>query len=297
MPTKILFVINPISGGVNKDEFIERIKASCNHQNLNYKIVETTGRNDEQLIRENIAEFAPEVGVACGGDGTINLLGRVLLHNGVKMGIIPLGSANGLATELSITRNINRSIQIIVEGKTISMDVLLVNEQHYSFHLSDSGFNAKLIKQFEETRIRGKFGYMLNFVKTLAKSRPLKYRVELPDKKFKQKAEMIVFANARMYGTGAMVNPQGKIDDGKFEVCIIKPYPWYAIFSIAWQSFTGSISQSPYVIIHRTDYVKINTKKAETLQVDGEIIGEFKEVTVRTYDEKIEVVVPEQYMP
>ncbi|UII28084.1 YegS/Rv2252/BmrU family lipid kinase [Fulvivirga maritima] len=287
----LLFVINPISGGIDKSDLQKQIESCCKKQQAEYSIIETKGKNDQERISDRIKEISPDTVVACGGDGTINLVANVLLgYDNIKLGIMPLGSANGLATELNIPEDVEDSLEIILAGKTIHMDILRINKEHISLHLSDIGFNATLIKRFEASGSRGKMAYARHFFTTLFKKKARKYQFDLGYTKFNQRAEMVVFANATKYGTGAVVNPEGQLDDGKFEICIFKPSPWYAMFSLAYHFFTGNMKRSRYVSILTAEELRLYTKKADTLQIDGEDLGEYTEVYVQIEPAQLHVI-------
>lgn len=289
---KVLVVLNPISGGLDKDTANELLGVMARTYNVEQEIFRTTGQNDIQNLKSKIKAFQPELIIAGGGDGTINLTAKAILKTDLPMGILPLGSANGLATELQIPSNLEDAYEIAVEGNTIDVDVLEINKKYISLHLSDIGFNANLIKRFEAEEGRGKFAYAKQFIKEYLVSTSNRFYFELNKDKFSQRAVMIVFANATMYGTGAIINPKGELNDEKFEVCIIKSYPWYAIFSMAASLFFGNLDKSRYVKIISTDKVNVRVRKPQTVQVDGEIIGSFKKISARIIKEKIKVVKP-----
>lgn len=288
---KILFVINPISGGRDKTGLCQEIDSFCKNNDIQTEIMETTGKNDLDRIDKKLEQTQPDTVVACGGDGTINLVAQALLKKNVTLGIIPLGSANGLATELLIPRDVKKALDIIKENNILSIDVIQINEKHISLHLSDVGFNAKLIKHFDQGRTRGKLGYVTHFFKTLHKKSPRRYLFNVHGNKFRRKAEMVVFANASRYGTGAVVNPEGVINDNKFEVCIFKPYPWYAIFRLTFDFFTGRMKKSPYVKIFSTTEITVKANRDVPLQIDGEVIGDFKTVHVKMLDKQLPIIV------
>lgn len=289
--SKLLFVVNPISGGRDKTDLQEQISSSCKVNDIPFSILETKGKNDLELIQGEIDKYLPETVVACGGDGTINLVARAILGKQVNLAIVPLGSANGLANELLIPAAVKKALDVIHQKRVVKIDVLRINESHISLHLCDVGFNAKLIKHFDEGRMRGKMAYVAYFFKTLLKKSPRRYTFLIQGNRFSRRAEMVVFANASKYGTGAVVNPDGVINDQKFEVCIFKPHPWYAIFRLTFDFFTGRMKKSRYVKIISTDKVSVKANKAVTLQVDGEVIGEFKNIEVEMHGEQIPVIV------
>lgn len=287
----ILFVINPISGGINKKTLKDEIHKFFSRENMEVRFFLTTGTDDPAKLEDELQGKHPDTVVACGGDGTINLVANVLLGKDITLGILPMGSANGLATELGIPTALQQALAILRANKTREMDVLHINQTYISLHLADLGFNAKLIKRFEQAGKRGKIGYARQFIRTLMTQESMRYYFLMENETFSRRAQMVTFANARKYGTGAVVNPDGKIDDGVFEVCIFRPYPWYALFGIFLRFFTGSLKKSKYVKIHSVNDVTVYTRKPEMLQVDGETVGEYNEVEVVIHPDKIRVLV------
>ena len=95
--------------------------------------------------------------------------------------------------------------------------------KHICLHLSDIGLNAQLIKHFEEGKLRGKLGYATKVIKTLwTKSIDDAFISISGGQQVTMKALMVVLANATKYGTGAVINPDGDLYDGQFEVVIMK---------------------------------------------------------------------------
>ncbi len=272
-----------------------RIEQYCPEKNWQYQLLETTGEGDAARIEEAIAGFSPDTAVACGGDGTVNLVSRALLGKECRLGIIPLGSANGLATEFGISKNIEEALDVLDAGKVVTMDALKVNGEHFCFHLSDIGYNAKLIESFEREGARGQLGYARQFLRTMRERPVSKYEVETAGRRFKERAVMITFANARRYGTGAAVNPRGQIDDGRFEVCIFRPWPRWYIFWLGILFFIGRLDESRYVKILSVKDVIVRTALPLPLQVDGELLGERVEVQVEILKEKVETWTPASY--
>ena len=291
---KFLFVINPIAGGLDKSRYINKLDKIFELKQKQFTVLETTGgEEDPQKIEAAIADYAPDVVVAVGGDGTCNLVARILYKKDVLFGIVPLGSANGLARELDIEENIDIATELLFTGIEKPLDAVIINKKHICLHLSDLGLNAKVVKRFEEEKRRGMIGYTRQFIREIRLSKPKKYGFELNGNSFRKKALMVVIANASKYGTGAIVNPIGKVDDGKFEICIVKPFPYYALFAITFHLFKGTIRTSRYVEIISTSSIRIHNLPKEVLQIDGEIQGYPKTVDVKIKQHAYRLIVPE----
>jgi diacylglycerol kinase family enzyme len=155
----LLFVINPISGGREKNEHETAVRKTF--ENLPHKIefFLLEGKNDAQQLEKSIAKVKPQIVVAVGGDGTISLVAKKIMGTDMQLGILPAGSANGMARELNIPVNIDEALQILLKGIVKKVDIISINNL-MCIHLSDIGLNARLIKYFEEGNMRGKLGML-----------------------------------------------------------------------------------------------------------------------------------------
>jgi diacylglycerol kinase family enzyme len=104
---------------------------------------------------------------------------------------------------------------------------------------------------------------------------------------------MIVIANARTYGTGALINDIGKIDDGHFEVIAIKRVRFWQIFSFIGSFFIGNISQLPFVKAFSLRYVKVYNLDDQPFQIDGEYQGKQSEIEVTIDPGALKIIVPD----
>lgn len=287
----ILFVINPISGNNQKNNVSGEITAFCKKHSLRPRFVETTGENDKEKIAEALKSQIPDTVVAVGGDGTVNLVASLLVGSKIKLGIIPTGSANGMAFELNIPSNLQQSLAVIDRDMSRPIDLLKINGEHLAIHLSDLGMNARIIKRFDQEKIRGFYGYARQFFKELKSPSRFKCIVDCEGKRRrKYKAVMIVMTNTHFFGTGAVVNPTGKIDDGKFEIVVIKPYPWFYIFHMVFAFFTGHIHRLRHIRTLSCQHATLKMQPVQDLQVDGEPIGEIKQLKVEVVPSAIHII-------
>jgi YegS/Rv2252/BmrU family lipid kinase len=287
-----LFIVNPISGNKDKTQLVGRIAQLCFKYKKEYSLFYTKGKNDESVILNNIKLLQPDRVIACGGDGTINLVAKLLINSTIPLGIVPAGSANGLAVELKIPAEYEQALELCFIDKYKPIDALCINKTNYSFHLSDFGFNASMIKLFEKSEERGMLAYVKAFFKSLKEKESItsNYTIKANGEKRVFKADMVIIANAAKYGTGAIVNPYSNLQDGLFEIVIFKPIPFTALVNLTLSAFIGSIKNSPYVEIIRTDKAKIEVDKAQLFQVDGQLLGEWKKVKVNIKKNAVNII-------
>ncbi len=287
---KVLFVINTKSGtqsDINLEALIDKQVEQTGIEKLIYYMQ----GDDEQNIKAAIASFKPNCMAVAGGDGTVNMAARILAHTAVTLLIIPSGSANGMAKELSIFR-VEQAISLLSTGALRQIDMISINGIP-SIHLADVGLNARVVKRFEEDRRRGILTYARHLFGEIFLMKHYRFYIIYDGKQIKRKAVSLTFANATRYGTGAVINPAGVLDDGQFELIIVKPFPNIKLPSIAWKMFRNKLHTSDYVEILCCKEAFIRCSKRTTLQVDGEIIGKTKEFRVEVMRRALTLLVPE----
>jgi diacylglycerol kinase family enzyme len=288
---RILFVINPKSGGGQKDDFESIISRFSLESGFAYKIYTTTGTNDRESILQQIHTFQPNLAIPVGGDGTINLVASELLGSQIKLGLIPTGSANGLAFNLGVPSNFEDALYKNIHGLYKPIDVIQINESYYCLHLSDVGINARIVKRFEKEGGKGFAGYGKQLFKELFSSKSLfKCTIKTKEITRKIKAEMVVIANADSYGTGIRINPLGKFNDGIFEIVVIKPYPWWRIFTFLYAGFAGKLHDIEFVEVFNSDYAEIVFNKRQDLQIDGEMVEPVKQLKLKIIPAALQVI-------
>jgi YegS/Rv2252/BmrU family lipid kinase len=290
MRTKYLFVVNPISGDYDKGEFINKIKdwgKSLDHDILIWK---TTGEKDHDKLKKQLQLKSPQVVVSVGGDGTLLLCAAVVKNTELKLGIIAAGSANGMATELNIPDSVDEALQILNKAKTQKTDLLKFNSQQFGLHISDMGLNALLVKSFDQSDKRGLTGYASEVLEVVKKAEKFKAELVLENKTIERECLMIAFANARTYGTGAILNQSGKTNDGLFEVCILKEL---SITKMAGHFLEALYKpNNEHLEVHQVRSVTVKTEKPVSFQVDGEPLDDTTLVKVEILEACLNLLVP-----
>ena len=284
---KVLLVVNPISGDLNKENIIQTVENEVKKIEAELKTYRTSGENDQEKIKKLAAESDFDRVLIVGGDGTIKMVAETLKDHDIPMAIITAGSANGLALNLEIPIDLTEQLKIALGNSMTHLDILEINGE-VCLHISDLGINAELIKNYENSRIRGKMGYLLQSIPTLWESKyPVEFEIEIDGKKLSKKGILLAFANAKKYGTGANVNPKGKIDDGIFEILLFKHFN---VLEILKTLRNETDMNSEFVEIIPVKEAKVFCKKPIAFQVDGEYIGEKEEISVKIHPKKLRIM-------
>lgn len=276
---RLLFIMNPSSGSSRNDEPAEIIKKTMTDRGLDFRIFHTTGENDVQRITTALEELSPEVVVACGGDGTVQLVAQALMSRNIPMGILPLGSANGLAKALEIPGKVEDALELIIhKGGTVSLDVLQVNG-HTCVHLCDIGINALLVKNYEEAGDKGMIGYAKHLMPSIKESERMNYTIHTPEGTFEEEGYMLVIANADRYGTGVKIS-DGSVSDGRFEICHVKQVDFPSAVKAGLTAFNVFVDRDMFSDVISCTRAEITLDRKAHLQIDGEYIGEVDRVNV-----------------
>ena len=284
---RILFVINSNSGS-NSTDWKTVINDYFKHLDYKIELYFLTKNCNIETIKDKISSFAPSQVVAVGGDGTVKLVAECILKTPIVLGILPAGSANGLAKELAIPEDPAKALDVLIHGITKKIHTTIVNNQ-LCIHLSDVGLNAYLMKKFESNGVRGMWGYMIASIKVLLQNSLMDIEMVIEGEKIKLKAFMVVIANATMYGTGAVINPIGDLEDEYFEVIVIKQISFLEVFKmvVSHESYDDEKTK-----VYQTNSLTMKSRKKVHFQIDGEYLGKIKEVSANINADALTVRVP-----
>lgn len=287
---KFLFVINPTSGGTTKEKWeiaIADYFRTSKHQYEWYEMQGGDGDGDASSLKYWIKNWQPDRVVAVGGDGTLKFVAEQLLYTGMSIAFMPAGSANGMASELGLSSDIETALKVALRGQVRKMDVVRINN-HISLHLSDIGLNAQLVKYFEESETRGMWGYAKEAFKVMRSKEQIDMELTVDGKRLERTAWMAIIANSRLYGTGAAVNPDGNVYDGRFEIVLIKQLSLWEILKMLLRNRRLNRKKTEILSAER---VAIKTDKPIYFQVDGEYIGEVRALQATIEKGAVDMVV------
>jgi diacylglycerol kinase (ATP) len=238
------------------------------------------------ILDQGSKNYSPVRIIVAGGDGTIKLVAESLENNHIPIGIIPAGSANGLAYNLHLPLILEEQITTAFEDNFLEMDIIEIDGE-YCLHMSDFGVNAELISRYEKSKIRGKWGYFLQSVPTLVSSEyPFKFTVEANNSTFETEGILLAIANASSYGTGAKVNPKGKMNDGLFEILIYKEFDFIEIL----KTLRNEVELDPEVVeVISAKKAKITCKTPVSFQIDGEYLGKRSSIEAKILPKKLKI--------
>jgi diacylglycerol kinase (ATP) len=270
---KVLLVINPKAGGTDHEQTILALRKLFESHGLEAHYYLTTGERDERKIKGEIDKFKPDRVVAAGGDGTIQLVAKILLPYALPFGILPLGSANGLATALEIPKDPVEAAEGIVKSTHVRpMDMLRFNNKHLCIHLSDIGVNALIVKKYGDANERGLLGYAKYLLAAIQETPLYNTTIRTPDETIHKEGYMMAFANAHKYGTGVQIS-EGSVSDGMFEICNVEKVSLDEAIRAGLTILNVFVDNDMFSDVITCREAEISIDRKAHFQIDGEYMG------------------------
>jgi YegS/Rv2252/BmrU family lipid kinase len=279
------FIINP-NAGTNKasdyTNLIEKIRS--NNSNI---ILETKGPTEAtSLAHKAIQQGASRI-IAVGGDGTINEVASALVNTNTPLGIIPLGSGNGLARHLNIPLNPLKALAFATNYPAQKMDVGKFNERYF-FCTAGIGFDASVAHRFAKGSGRGFINYIKATLSTIFTYKPIQVAINNSD--FRPIFSLTI-ANANQFGNNAYISPHSSVQDGLLEVIKIKKLTLFQATIIGIRLFMGNIHQSKMIEISSAKELTIKYLNNAPFHLDGEqLFTETEDIKIQLLPAAIHVI-------
>jgi YegS/Rv2252/BmrU family lipid kinase len=267
----ITFIVNPISGGHQKDDILKMITELTDREQFDLDIRMTEYAGHAAEIATKSAQEGVDIVVAVGGDGTVNEVARSLTHTQTALGIVPCGSGNGLARHLCIPMNVRKAIEILNHCKIMEFDYGVVNDIPF-FCTCGMGFDAFISLKFAEAGKRGPITYVENVLKEGLKYKPETYEVEDETGAHRYKAFLIACANASQYGNNAYIAPEASMRDGVMDVIIMEPFTALEAPQISIDLFNKTLNQNSKIKHFQTQKIHIHRQTPGAIHYDGDPI-------------------------
>ena len=289
MPRKVLFIVNPNAGKKISDKIIQVIRKEF-PQNIYYQIVIWKDKNHFDEITALLKTQDYTDAIAVGGDGTVNHVAKTILNTNITLGIVPIGSGNGLARSLGLSMKIEEVVKQIAAGKTATIDNGLVNGIPF-FCTSGIGFDAHIGNLFATSVKRGLQSYVKITIAELFKYRAKNYTLIFNNQSIKRKAFLITVANAGQYGNDFYIAPQANMQDGQFHIVVLKPFTVFHLPVLMTKLLTKRAQLSTRIETYVTNKITIIRDEKDTIHFDGEPSIEGKEVVFENKAASLKVIV------
>lgn len=268
MSQKIAFIINPKAGVKKRIDVSEFIQANF-PKDITYDLIIWKNKDDFSSIKDQIINGNYSVAVACGGDGTVNQVASVVVNTTIALGILPLGSGNGLARSNAIPMDLKKALTVIANGNFQKIDSATINGIPF-FCTAGIGFDALIADKFASSSKRGFNTYLKTTIKEYFGYKPNNYTINVDGKQLKLKAFLITIANAGQWGNDVYIAPHAKINDGILHLSILKPFSKLVIPGVALRLLSKRIHSSSHFESMDGKHISIDFHGQLPVHFDGE---------------------------
>ncbi|HRX69226.1 MAG TPA: diacylglycerol kinase family lipid kinase [Tenuifilaceae bacterium] len=287
----VLFVVNPVSGTSEKKHLPDRINKSLDLSRFEPLVLYTSQPGDAHRIAQEHVQQGIKKIIAVGGDGTVNEVASAVMNTSSVLGIVPVGSGNGLARHLRIPMNISRAVSLIKFDRIAMVDYGLINQIPF-FCTAGMGFDAHIGNRFSQLHGRGFANYVKTTVSEFFSYKPQHYTIRDNGHVIEKEAFLITVANASQFGNNAYIAPDADISDGLLDVTVISPFPKFLSPSFGLKLFNRKLGRSRYVEMFRIRQLTVERQTADFVHFDGEPSTMDQKLTFKVKHMGLNVIIP-----
>lgn len=276
---KHVFILNPRAGDGTR---LEETRAAIRNLNGDITIYETRAPRDAtRYIRDYCsAHTEPVRFYACGGDGTIKEVAEGILgFPQASMSCFPIGSGNDFVKYYG-GRDRFAELAALTTANALPVDIIAVDNEH-AVNVCNFGFDAAVAETMNRVRripvLGGKHAYTTGIVHAILTARRNRCDIYADGEKLTGRTFLLcTIANGSYVGGAFCCAPRARNDDGKAEVCVVKPMSLFSFLRLLGHYRRGEHLNDPrftrFLTYRCAERVKVSAKKPFPVSLDGEII-------------------------
>jgi diacylglycerol kinase (ATP) len=301
---KIIYLINPISGTRGKRSLPDLIARRTKQAGIDFSILPTDAAGDYSSLVPLIEHDEVTDIVICGGDGTVSAVATALKGRDTRIGIIPMGSGNGLAFAAGIPREPAKALDIILAGNASWIDGFLINDR-FSCMLCGIGFDGGVAHQFAREHRRGFYTYIRVTLVHFLRARSYPFTIVLPGNgsqstSFPVEAFFIDIANGNQFGNNVTIAPRADLHDGLLDIVIVKKASRLRMLLSATRQVLGGykVTAAPVsaghekVLYFQTPGLSIANPEGAPLHIDGDPAPSAARFLIEIVPKAIRLIIP-----
>lgn len=269
----IHFIVNPISGNGKHNLSASAFRTFFPRRDFDITVDYTKHKGHAIELTENAIVKKPDYIIACGGDGTINEVASCLVNTNIKLGIIPVGSGNGLASNLDIPREIEKALEVIKKGNISLIDIGTVNDQYF-FSNMGIGIDAMIIKKYEREGKRTLSAYVQAALASSIKFKTRRTVLAYGNRVTNDEPFLLFISNSNEMGYNMSLTPKASLTDGFLDLFIVPKISVIQKIILGYYVLTNKVEQfkhGKHTLIQR-----LTIEQPDTIFMDAQIDGEFR---------------------
>lgn len=277
-------IFNPAAGRGRVSRAQLKARLSHHAAGAPFRVWATQNADDAALLAARALDEGAQIVAAAGGDGTLGEVAGVVHKRGAVLGVLPLGTGNDFARALGVGTDLDRAIETLFRGQKRTVDGALATlgeRTWFWINIAGCGFDALVARRINAARFhpfwkhcKGDVAYVAAVALELRTLRAANLRLILDGQTIERRAILCAIANATSYGGGMKVAPDARLDDGLFDICLIKEASVGEFVRAFPSVFRGEHLNHPKVEMFRARRVEVASEMALPVLVDGEVRGQ-----------------------
>ncbi len=285
-------VVNPAAGGGRARKHWPKLSRQLEEALGAFSAALTTKPGDATaMVRNAVANGAKTV-IAVGGDGTINeainglCKGDSAPAGDLSFGFVMIGTGGDFRRSFDIPKGIAASVARLKENRTQTIDLGRLRytasdgatATRWFNNISSFGFSGEVVRAVNAARFSklfgGKFSFLWNSFLELRKYQGCKIDLAIDGVTVTQEICTAAVCNGRFFGGGMMMAPDAALDDGSFDVVVVRQNPPLTIFDMRLL-YSGAHLDHPNVSVYRGKRIEAKplSNAPVYLDVEGEAPG------------------------
>jgi diacylglycerol kinase (ATP) len=273
----IIYIINPKAGTRSKQDLQGLIEKRTTEKGIPYQVFPSVASADYSFLLPVIKEQRTTDIVIVGGDGTVSQVVNGLMDTGVRFGIIPCGSGNGLAYAAGIPKEPAKALDLVFTGNASAIDGFMINNQ-FSCMLCGLGFDAKVAHDFAQQSKRGLSSYIKQVVRNFFSAKPYSFELQVNGTTIETDAFFMSIANSNQFGNNFTIAPRASLSDGLLDIVIVTSQNKLSLLLQTFKQIRGknklqpdtAIDKNKAVIYFQTGKLFIKNISHAPLHIDGD---------------------------
>lgn len=291
-------ILNPYAGRWKAKRLRPETVGALKAAGVEYTIVESQGTWHAAELAEQAALEGDAPIIVAGGDGTI---GEVIngLHRANPegplgpLGLIPLGTANDLMTNLDLPLGLQQAANAIAGGRTQRIDLGMANDWVFANNSAVGLEPVVSIYNVRMVRLRGVIRYLVAALRAIADQPEWNARLQWDDGEYEGPLSLASVGNCPLTGGLFRMAPAADPTDGQLTFVHGYAPTKLRMLSLLPRAISGDYVNDPAVHQHHTKRLTIHTEPSTPLQLDGEIRSEgLAEVTYTCLPARLDILAP-----
>ena len=271
-PLRAKLIFNPTAGKTGKSPLqLMEILTQMQKHNLQPEVYIWDDEAGMKAIIRRALQDGTRLIVVSGGDGTIDSVAAELAGTRLTLGILPTGTANNLAINLRIPRQLDEAVAVLREGRRVKIDLGYARSggtKRFFLEMATLGLISDIFPPADDFR-RGELLKAGEVISTFAASSPSLVTLELDHKKpVSFSAYSVIVANMPYIGRNFRINRSVSFRDGRLNIFVFTELSKVGLLNYAIRYLSGEINDET-VKHFRVRRAKISTLPQMGANADG----------------------------